>query len=308
MNGFKITSEVKLTLCRHNRTWSERWQNWLFHAIPPWWGEGLILTPDIRATYEKWLPMDEFTASLRSIGRALLPDGWLPYPLRQICYISLPDLWAAMPSFMHKVTFTAEELMPLFCAMADPPRFGTIAGRYKSQTNAMLQASSGRHNVSILDLGCGVGTNTCEIVSELEKKVHVSNARGITSEPLEVWMAQNRCLPHDLTREAQFRTISPKTHIVFQIGNAEDFSGNADFITCNGLIGGRFFNDVSQYESFLHSCIQTLNPGGLVFIANKFHEGCKFDTLRFINQARKHGFKAIGELDWHDLILSFPSK
>ena len=279
LNSFALDA-----LRRHNRRWERLYSNWLMHAIPPWWAREIIITPDIRETYEKWLPIGEFRVSLAGVGRAYLPDeSWLPLPLRRGAYPSLPDFWAAMPScFGGKVCFSEDELLPLLCAMADPPRFGTTAGRYPEELEYMRRIV--REGMSVLDVGCGVGVNTLEMASAL-KGVSFT---GITPEPLEVWMANNRRLPHDVRRQALMNRFGGVA--VFRRGTAEEFAGDYDVIVCNGLVGGRFFSKDSQYRAVLRCCAASLRPGGHVLIADRFHEGSRLNLQRFREIAVASGF------------------
>ena len=272
------------TLQKHNCRWERLHANWLRHAVPPWWARNLIITPGIRETYEKWLPIDEFRSSLSGVARAYLPDeSWLPLPLRNGTCLSMPDFWASMPpAFEGRVKFAEEELLPLFCAMADPPRFGTTAGRYPEELEYLCNIV--QEGMSILDVGCGVGVNTLEMAAALGG----ARVTGITPEPLEIWMAQNRRLPHDARREAIMKGFDGNAD--FQLGSAEHFSGNYDIIVCNGLIGGRFFYKESQYVAFLHCCGKALRPGGKVVISDRFHEGSKRNMERFKAISVAYGF------------------
>jgi len=284
-NAFPAVDNVALlALEKHNARWYNRYANWLKHAIPPWWSKNLIITPEIRESYEKWLPIDEFCGSLTGVGRAYLPEeSWMPLPLRSGTYLSLPDFWAAMPScFGGKVCFEEGELPSLFCAMADPPRFGTTAGRYPEELRYLMDTT--RDGMSLLDVGCGVGLNTLEIASALKGMAVV----GITPEPLEVWMAQNRCLPHDFHRQTMMRQFDGKAD--FMYGRAEEFSGDYDVIVCNGLVGGRFFHEVPKYQAFLHCCRESLCSGGRLIIADRFHEGSQRNIERFKRMAVTWGF------------------
>ena len=271
-------------LRRHNRRWERLYVNWLRHAIPPWWARNLIITPEIRESYEKWLPIDEFRGSLAVVARAYLPDeSWLPLPLRSSAYLSLPDFWAAMPFvFGGKVCFAESELLPLFCAMADPPRFGTTAGRYPEELEYLGKVVCA--GMSVLDVGYGVGVNTLEMASALKGAVFT----GVTPEPLEVWLAENRRIPHDSHRQAMMNRFDG--NVVFRRGTAEEFTGEYDVIVCNGLVGGRFFCAESQYRAFLLCCKTSLRPGGRVLIADRFHEGSRQNLDRFREIAVASGF------------------
>ena len=268
----------------HDRSWGLLHANWLAHAVPPWWARDLIMTPEIRGTYNEWLPMDAFCRSLCGICRAYLPEeSWMPLPLRKATYQSLPDFWAAMPiAFDGKVCFSEKDLLPLVCAMADPPRFGTTAGRYPEELDYLRLVV--RDGMAVLDVGCGVGVNTLEMASALKSAVFT----GITPEPLEVWMAENRRIPHDLHRQAMMNRFDGSA--VFRRGTAEEFSGEYDVIVCNGLVGGRFFCAESQYSAFLLSCKTSLRPGGRVLIADRFHEGSLRNLERFREIAVASGF------------------
>lgn len=281
----EATKAAKFSLERHNQYWHARKENYLAHFPAPWWAQDLIISPQFRANYECWLPYSEFRRTLACVARAFLPnEEWMPLPLRRNAYLSLPDLWAAMPpEIAGKLEFTEEELLPLFCAMADPPRFGTTAGRYPQQLDYLKQ--NAKDGMAILDVGCGVGINTLEIASALP----TAKVTGITPEHLEVWMATNRCLPHDSKRQ---RVMDAMTGTAcFQFGSAEKFSGSYDAIVCNGLIAGRFFNGDSQYRSFLECCRNSLRPGGILLIADHFHDGFRAAFPQFLSMAEGFGFR-----------------
>ena len=285
---------LETLLDRHNLHWKERLENWRRYAAPPWWARDLIITPELRAAYEMWLPIGEFLQSLKTIGRAWLPDDTcLPLPLRHDCYLSLSDLWAALPPALEgKLCFSPQELLAFFCALADPPRFGTICGRYNNEL-ALIKALA-RPTMRILDVACGVGLNTLEIAT-----ASGAETIGLTSEWLEVWMASHRRLPHDPVREKDLQRFSRDLNVHFQQGRAECFAFEKpfDLIVCNGLVGGRFFHDETQFDAFLDSCRNSLSPKGHILLANHFHEGSKPDVERFMRHASQAGFKLKG--DWH---------
>lgn len=289
---FSIKLEALLT--RHNLRWQERVDNWRLHAFPPWWARDLIITPELRASYEMWLPVQEFLHSIKGIGCAWLPgEECLPLPLRHDTYLSLPDLWAALPpSLEGRLCFSPQELLAFFCALADPPRFGTICGRYNDEL-AIIK-SLARPNMRILDIACGVGLNTLEIAT-----ASGAETIGITSEWLEVWMATHRRLPHDPLREKDMRRFPSDLNVRFQQGRAEHFAFEQpyDLIICNGLVGGRFFHDDMQYAAFLDSCRNALAPSGNILLANHFHDGSKPYVERFMRYASQVGFAVKG--DWH---------
>ncbi len=298
----EVDKAVLDALRLHNRSWKMLHANWIAHAVPPWWAKNLIITPEVRGTYNTWLPMDAFCRSLCGICRAYLPEeSWIPLPLRKAIYQSLPDFWAAMPiDVAGKVCFSEKELLPLFCAMADPPRFGTTAGRYPGELEYLRSIVQG--GMSLLDVGCGVGVNTLEMAAALGG----ARVTGITPEPLEVWMAQNRRLPHDARRETIMKGFDGNAD--FQLGSAEHFSGDYDIIVCNGLIGGRFFYKENQYTAFLHCCRKALRSGGKVVISDRFHEGSQKNMANFKAISAACGFLCDGTNDAFTVLMPSENK
>lgn len=296
-----------MNLRLHNICWSRRHAVWCRCAGGGWWGRGSIVSPDMRGFYEKFLPFNEFKHSLISIGEQILesPD-WVPNILRSNDILSLPDFWAMLPnSFAGRVTFEEDELFPLFCAIADPSRFGTADNRYPKQLQQIgdfiKQVEQGRA-VRILDLGCGVGLGTCEL-AQIAAAVHGS-VIGVTSEHLEVWMAQNRRLPHDATRERLFRRYPTTLPVTFTYGFAESYRDDSqyDVIVCNGLAGGRFLNTAPKLTEFLQTGGTLLAPQGRLFIANRFHEGERGGVERLRRLAHQSGWSVEGH--WQSLVLT----
>ena len=292
-----------MNLRLHNICWSRRYAVWARYAGGGWWGRGSIVSPDMRGFYEKFLPFNEFKHSLITIGEQILesPD-WVPKILRSNDILSLPDFWAMLPdAFAGRVTFKEEELFPLFCAIADPSRFGTADNRYPEQlqqiSDFIKRAGQGRA-IRLLDLGCGVGLGTYEL-AQLG-----GTAVGITSEHLEVWMAQHRQLPHDAVRERLFSRYPQTLPVTFAYGFAESYRDGSlyDVIVCNGLAGGRFLNTAPQLTEFLQTCDTLLAPQGRLFIANRFHEGERPGVERLCAIARRSSWQIEGP--WQLLVLS----
>lgn len=299
-----ISEETRKRLALFNANWEERRQNWLKYCPPPWWEDGLIISPELRGIYEAWLPFEEFRRGLLGIAGAFLPDeDWIPFALgKKGVFLSLADFWAALPvELASKVTFSEEEILPLFCALADPPRFGTNSGRYPGQLPLLAKALSGKQGARILDVGCGVGLNTLEIAEFASGLVPQLTVVGMTSEPLEVWMANARFLPHDPLRQKAFEQY--KKPVEFVRGFAESFNlkGSFDVIVCNGLVGGRFLNTESQYHAFLESFQKAMPSGGTMLLANRFHEGTRYGLYQFRRMAQHAGFEVSGE--WRSFTL-----
>ena len=292
-----------MNLRSHNKEWSRRHAVWCRYADGGWWGRGSVVSPDMRGFYEKFLPFNEFKHSLITIGEQILesPD-WVPKILCSNDILSLPDFWAMLPdAFAGRVTFKEEELFPLFCAIADPSRFGTADNRYPEQLQTIgdfIKSAGQGRAVRLLDLGCGVGLGTYEL-AQLG-----GIAVGVTSEHLEVWMACHRRLPHDAARERLFDRYPQTLPVTFVQGFAESYHDDTqyDVIVCNGLAGGRFLNTEEQLTDFLNICNTLLAPHGRLFIANRFHEGERPGVERLRSIAYQSGWRVEGH--WQSLALS----
>ena len=286
------------SLENHNRRWGERKALWLkCGCAPDWWAPSRVISPALRARYESWLPYQEFQCSLREVARSVLPDAdWVPRALYDDRYLSLPDLWAAMPSqFAGKVTFSEEEIFPFLCALADPPQFGAIARRYPEEDAFLRNYLSSRRGSRILlaDIGCGSGLPSHHLATLVREFTQDFLVTGITAEPLEVWMAQNRRIPHDVRRQRQFlRFRGLEEKLRFQVGDAQDFSLEEpqEVIVCNGLVGAEYFSRREQWQGFLRSCRQNLAKDGIVLLANHFHEGRLPYLREFLRVAITCGF------------------
>lgn len=300
-------------LARHNRLWSERRQCWCASAQPPWWARGLVISPELRGRYESYLPVGEYLASIARLAEAFLPDAsWLPSVLQNLSsnggapaalpYASIADYWAKLPDGLAgKLCLSADELLPLFCALADPPRYGTITGRYPEQLaelDALFRRWPAQMPLRILDIGCGVGLNTLEIATRAATLATQAGlvVTGLTAERLEVWMAGTRRLPHDPQREKALRAFPRELPIIFAHARAEDFalSDQFDIAICNGLAGGRFLHQHAQISAFLDRCAKALTHAGRLFLANRFHDGHHKQLDAFAVIARDKGWNCTG--------------
>lgn len=304
---------------RFNLAWSRRADVFRRRAPPPWWAPGLVLDRETRASYEAYLPLDEYLRDLGRLARAALPHvSMLPRLLRSgapTCLqagprpASLPDLWADLPPHLAgRVTLRSGELLPLLCALASPPRFGTGFGRYPEQTARLaeeVRRAPGPH-VRILDLGCGTGQGTVELAGACEEAGTARvEAVGITLEPLEAWMAVHRVLPHDPARTAEFREFSTGALLAFAAGDvlACPLRGAFDIVVANGIVGGPFLNTRRDLTRFLGEVGRFLAPGGIASFGNRFHAGWDSAAAEAMAVARERGWTV-----WGGLRLMFLSK
>lgn len=285
------------SLARHNARWKALLRNWHERGGVTW-TPGVIVSPELRECVETFLPWREFACSLRSVARAFLPsDAWVPYLLQDGTLESILEFWEELPQYSGRVSLDDDELLPFFCACADPPRFGTDVGRYPRQLETLRQMkmpSAGR----LLDLGCGIGLGTLEAVVELG----CSEGVGVTLEPLEAWMAEMRTLPHDTGRTSHFAPFSQvKAHFVADDILAYAGEGGFSVILCNGLAGGRFMQKDEQFHALLQVLRSQLAPNGVVALSNAFHEGQRHAVQRFLELARIHGWQVTGT--WRNAVM-----
>ena len=211
---------------------------------------------------------------------------------------SLLEFWEELPEFCGRVALSPEELLPFFCACADPPRFGTDVNRYPEQLEQLAKFSLPRDG-RLLDLGCGVGLGTLEALVRLG----LTAAVGVTQEPLEAWMAQNRVLPHDPVRMRHFVGYG-NVPAQFHAGNLLEMRGEGGFavILCNGLAGGRFLHGEQVLLRLLKVLQAQLAPDGVVALANHFHEGRRPQVEKLLALARQTGWRVAGT--WQNAFLT----
>ena len=308
-----LRADAQPALAAFNRRWSERLEQFRRHAGPPWWAPGLVLDAGIRDQHERYLPIRLFLNDLADLsGRVLPHSSWGPRLLRPsgaVCACcaapapvpSLPDLWALLPEHLAgQVTIAESALLPLLCALADPPRFGTDFGRYPEQLRGIAKFAAARTAsgpLHVLDLGCGTGQGTREVATTVaEASGRGAPVLGVTSEPLEVWMAIHRRLPHDPAREQRLQRYAAAGPVHFLAGDATAVPcrGRFDLILANGLVGGPFLRRSHQLAAFFEELVRLVAPGGRVTLANRFHEGEIPQVAEAANLARRQGWTVAG--------------
>ena len=302
-----------------NRRWARRLDALRRWAPAPWWAPGLKLTPELHQACERYCPIAEYVADLRWLLAPGLPSpDWLPQALRAPgppAFDSLADFWRALPAWLAgRITWRAEELLPLVCALAAPPQFGTRAGRYPVQMTLLREWRRGcpfgvhtsvcpQHGTLsvdtlkcelqtvdtpklLLDVGCGTGQGTWELVELLRDD---DTAMGVTREPLEAWMATTRRLPlwgdapgaYAFPPRGAGRGIAP----TFAAGDFWTFASPApaDVLVVNGLIGGAALPVATPAAAAaVWARLTALTaPGGLLLVGDHFHAGRQPAVERF---------------------------
>ena len=311
----EVTGEVLAEVARHNASAGAMLRNWYAHGGVAW-TPGMIASAEIVGRLECFAPWAEVARSLRRLARAYLPSPealseaaraslpvpeWTPALLLDGGCGSLLEFWAEVPEYAGRVELASEELLPFFCACADPPRFGTASGRYPEQL-AALKAEMPPPRM-MCDFGCGVGLGTLEAAKALGAKMCI----GVTREPLEAWMANERRLPHDARRSAEYARYR-EVAALFTAGDVCAVRGTwaAQLILCNGLVGGRFLERAERLRRFFCNAAANLAPSGCLALANHFHEGRRASIEAALRLAVELGWRVNG--DWRNARLTPASR
>lgn len=277
---------------------------------------GLIITPEIRSQCELYLPLSLVRRLFYHLYRIVCP--WEPN------YSSTPfhtcsswaDVLTCLPAefqfanparLIEQLGHDQEYLIRFLFASFIPKRFYGSCCRYPGQRDYLVDLVQKIQQTTIrcLDAACGIGETTYDLTGLLlaigrqPEHVHVE---GWSIEPLEIWAAAHRTLPHDLPFSRQFQqqsqlTFSREAHtqIKFrwvdllheQTPRHEPF----DLILCNGLLGGPIINRVNEMEQIAALLVGLLTPGGCILVADNFHGGWK---QRVPEQAVRLCFEQLG--------------
>ncbi len=270
---------------------------------------GLIITPEIRAQCERYLPIAEVSAVFNHLYSAALtyPPIFSSTPFHNSSswadtFASLPHNFqiSANPAQLLEALLRDGDLMTRFLfASFLPGRFYGGIGRYPRQYLFIREwlKARGTGQLTCLDAACGTGEETyglALLLSELGFSPDDIRIEGWTLEPLEVWAATHRCLPHDPKREAVLknttssllqrgygRSISFSCRDVIESGSTTPCARNDgktnlfDLIICNGLLGGPIIHAKEPLDRAVTHLARLLAPGGILLAADNFHGGWK---------------------------------
>ncbi len=266
----------------------------------PCWSHGLALSDEVCRLTEIYLPFADIRdALLRLVRLALKGCHPLPPIFRKA------DSWVRLLHGLpaeHAIVNPAECIARL--ARDDVARkrflfsvylhqqYGGGFGRYPAQYVSLQQWIA--HNnlllsrpISCLDAACGSGEGSYELARALlECGVSASEMRitGATISPLEIFSAAHACFPHDPQRELQYRAVvkgiaeaGALSGLSFVAADLRDWKlpGSYHIIICNGILGGPHLHERANVQFLVARLANSLQRGGILFAADRFHEGWK---------------------------------
>lgn len=261
---------------------------------------GLIIAPEIRLQSERYLPLAELRLLFNRLYREALtyPPILSSTPFHSA--LSWADCFGGLPSWLQfsanparlleKVVNDLQLLTRFLFFSFLPDRFnGHGFSRYPDQLAWLydrLRVAVGP--LRILDAACGSGEGTWEL-AELAAAAGAPptdiRVEGWTVDPLEVWAARHRSLPHAPERQQLYRERVSRLvmrgwdrQVVFTVRDLREASADRerfDLIICNGLLGGPLLHQHEQMGQVVLNFSRLLAPGGILAVADRFHGGWK---------------------------------
>jgi chemotaxis methyl-accepting protein methylase len=275
---------------------------------------GLIITPEIRAQSERYLPIANIASVFNHLYSSVLAytPNFSSTPFNNTLswadtYSSLPQQFQVSPNparLLESLLGDTGQLTRFLFASFLPNRFYGGIGRYPGQQKYIREWLTTRKTgrLHCLDAACGAGDEAYGLALLLLEHGFSSDEfqiDGWTLEPLEVWAAIHRRFPHDRHREGLLREA---TLILFQRGYDQCINFHCqdilmspsqsllirkhidcqadeyylfDLILCNGLLGGPIIHELKTLDTAVGNLAQLLAPGGILLAANNFHGGWK---------------------------------
>lgn len=267
----------------------------------PW----LVVTPEIRAQCERYLPIAEISAAFYYLYRAALASPPILSSTPFYNSLSWADTFALLPTefqfspnpalLLEAVLSNDHLLIRFLFSSFLPERFYGGIGRYPGQAEFIKEWLTFRKRspLNCLDAACGTGEETFGLGLILAEHGFSSGEitiQGWTVEPLEVWAANHRRFPHNHRREELLRkataalfsegfgsSISFSCQNILTVSAPERRARNGafDLILCNGLLGGPIIHEKSTLELAVSRLTHHLAPGGMLLAADAFHGGWK---------------------------------
>lgn len=291
---------VDSRLERHCQRLDERFRIFSATCPVPAWAPGLQISAELRRQYEVYLPVMEARAALAVFCKIACRYEPLAAPASISAALSWPDILARLhplgitlnpARLLNKLAATEQFRFAFLAALFIPKSFGGSFNRYPQQADFLHNWLSGqkkrlRGRVTILDTACGCGEGTytaAATVLQLGFSVSASLVQGSTLEPLELAAAAHGWFPQDKARAEAFgKRVRPL--LADGAGSMMRFSREDlcrpwmdpekyDVIICNGLLGGPLLHEEEKLAVVIARLAAGLKPGGILLIADRFHEG-----------------------------------
>ncbi|CAH2030308.1 class I SAM-dependent methyltransferase [Trichlorobacter ammonificans] len=278
---------------------------WAATSPAPLPAPGLVIVPELRCQSELYLPIAELRRVFHRFYRFSLnfPPHLNSTPFSGA--LSWADLYGTLPAPFQLSPNPARLLERLLLDPSLHCRFlfhsflparynGAGFGRYPEQRTFLgelcrQRRQAGHQTFRCLDAACGSGEGTWELAEQVMAagwQPAEARIEGWTLDPLEVWAARQRCLPHAPARQTEYHTRTEALvmagwgeRITFSVVNLLDAdpAGDADFdlILCNGLLGGPLLNQPAAMLRLIERLAAVLRPGGYLLAADRFHGGWK---------------------------------
>ncbi|MGE0156194.1 MAG: class I SAM-dependent methyltransferase [Geobacter sp.] len=288
----------------------------------------LVITPEVRHQSELYLPIDQIRRLFYHYYRVSLRHSPLlaSTPFHEAlswadCFSQLPQ-WcqcSADPARLLQRLLNDAELHERFIyASFLPSRYnGPGFERYPAQ-RSWLESwfvetdHQDATSVYCLDAACGSGEGSwelAELASVSGWQPQQVQIAGWTLDPLEVYAATNRYLPHLPQRQTVYRqrtcslVVQGWHHqLRFQAVDllSDDWpAGCFDLIICNGLLGGPMLHEAATLQRVVAGLAGRLRPGGWLLAADHFHGGwhTQVGSAQLVDRFRRSGLvvEQVGE-------------
>lgn len=272
------------------------------------WAPGLIISNEMRALTETYLPFPEIRQALH----AFLAFSLRFPPALDSLHLPLETTWLDFlqrtagagppvnPALLLKRLCYDERFRELFLfTLFLPKHHGGSFNRYPTQLSFVKEwltehIRSTSTSIRCLDAACGTGEGTYDLALLLGNSGISTNQyliEGCSLDPLEVFAAAHGVFPHDKKRQTAychstaqlFISGSPCQIWFFRDDICRQPQANETqylIILCNGLLGGPMLHDRLHLQRAVQALAARLEDGGLLLIADHFHGGWKKNTPR----------------------------